>query len=578
MSEQYPHSPEELRGLSLQSLEHLAADVRQQILAACMKNGGHLGASLGAVELAIALHRVFESPVEPIVWDVGHQAYAHKLLTGRWERFQTLRMTGGISGFLSRDESKHDVFGAGHSSTALSAALAMAWAHGHAKSERWTVAVVGDGGLTAGLALEALDNIHATDLGPLLVVLNDNQMSISPNVGAIPKILAEGKAAEFFAHFELDYAGPVDGHNLHALLGTLEGIRKNYAGRPVLLHVLTQKGKGYVPAEEQPAVYHGISPVQSKVPGAAQSAKQKTYSDAFGEAICRLAEKDRKIVAITAAMPEGTGLTEFARRFPDRFFDVGIAEPHAVTFAAGLATQGYKPVVAIYSTFLQRALDSIIHDTALQRLGVTFAIDRAGIVGADGPTHHGAFDLAYLGMIPGVVLAAPACLDDVETLLEQGVNSGKPFALRYPRGSGPKSFEPVPKHGVRWFTSPPSPHLIAVAVGACTERLKKAVEALDAKHQTIALVSVALAKPLAPELMKYFQEQEAPIVLVEDGVIHGGIGQSVAGQLASSRAKVFCVGYGDHFITHGSVSDLEKLEGLSADALKSRLEKVLAET
>ena len=561
-----------LKGRGLEQLRELADDLRQKILSTCLANGGHLGASLGAVELAIALHSVFESPKDALIWDVGHQAYAHKLLTGREKRFSSLRKTGGISGFLSREESEHDVFGAGHSSTSLSAALAVAWAKGRPSSDgRWTVAIIGDGGLTAGLAFEALNNVRAQSLGPLLVVLNDNQMSISPNVGAIPAILSGGKAREFFSLLGFDYAGPIDGHDLGLLIGTLHGIRdakKADADRkPVVLHVLTQKGKGYAPAEENPGTYHGVSAVTP-----AGGARRKTFSDSFGEALCHAGEKRPDIVAITAAMPEGTGLTEFARRFPDRFFDVGIAEAHAVTFAAGLATQGFRPVVAVYSTFLQRGLDGVIHDVALQKLPVIFAIDRAGLVGPDGPTHHGAFDLAYLGMIPGLTLLAPESLSDVEACLKEALDSRCPVAIRYPRGPAPERSDPATMGGLRWHCLASQPKLILISVGASGARVAAALQKLEPeKAAAISWVSVVQVKPIPTELTQYLSSHSgARIICVEDGAIHGGFGQQlgIGGKL---------IGYGDHFVSHGSVGELEMAEGISSSHIEGAIRSILQE-
>jgi 1-deoxy-D-xylulose-5-phosphate synthase len=580
-------SPSELKGMSLSDLHALADDLRQEIVSTCLKNGGHLGASLGTVDLALALHYCFDSPREPIVWDVGHQAYAHKLLTGRWDRFHTLRQTGGISGFLGREESEHDVFGAGHSSTALSAALAMSYARGRgqAGAPSWTVAVVGDGGLTAGIALEAMNNARGAMGGPLLVVLNDNQMSISQNVGALPHIFAAGRTRELFELFGFDYAGPVDGHDLATLIGTLQSLRANGTDRPILLHVLTQKGKGYAPAEESPATYHGISPVlkaPEKVPGAAAPTPKQTFSEAFGEALCAIAAADDRVIAITAAMPEGTGLTEFARRFPDRFFDVGIAEPHAVTFAAGLATQGYKPVVAIYSTFLQRGLDQIIHDVALQNLGVVFALDRAGLVGADGPTHHGVFDLAYLGVIPRMNLSAPACLDDLRTELKTAIDSKKPWAIRYPRGSGSVRLEAEvegtgPGEGIRWHQKASGlASAVVVALGACASRAAAAAREVDPKATQVSAVSVVRAKPIPAELVETLRAHpQAALLVVEDGAARGGFGESLLRELGPRSGKIELAGYADEFIPHGSPAALEELAGVSSSALASRLRKLV---
>ncbi len=569
--------PGALKRMSLHELLAVAEDIRQKIVTTCLTNGGHLGASLGVVDLAIALHYVFESPSEPLIWDVGHQAYAHKLLTGRWGRFSTLRQGSGISGFLSREESPHDVFGAGHSSTALSAALAMAYAR--SKSQLWSVAIVGDGGLTAGVALEALNNARGLERGPFLLVLNDNQMSISGTVGSLSHLFATGTARDFFELMGFEYVGPLDGHDLGVLIGTLQGIKTGpQNGRPVLLHVLTQKGKGYAPAEDSPSIYHGVSPVaakaKDKAPAPTASTPQQTYSDAFGEALCELAEKDEKIVAITAAMPEGTGLTEFARRFPNRFFDVGIAEPHAVTFAAGLATQGLRPVVAIYSTFLQRAFDSLIHDVALQGLGVTVAIDRAGLVGADGPTHHGMFDLSYLGMIPGFTVSAPACIQDLRTELAHAVVSGKPWAIRYPRGAGPKEFATAGP--VRWHQTAASPQLIVVGVGSAAMRVLTAARAVDPQGQAVTAVSITLIKPVAAELTEYaIAHPEAQILTVEDGVVRGGFGQSWFAGLGVRRRAMVALGYPDTFVPHGTQQSLDESLGLSASAIEQSLRAAL---
>ena len=566
MSTAAVRSPGDLKKLSSDQLHAYAEDVRQTILSGCLKNGGHLGASLGAVELAIALHYVFDSPREKLIWDVGHQAYAHKIITGRAEAFANLRQLGGISGFLSREESEHDVFGAGHSSTSISAALAVAWTQ--RETENWTVAVIGDGGLTAGLPFEALNNVRAQTVGPMLVVLNDNQMSISPNVGAVPSILSGEKAKEFFSLFGFDYVGPIDGHNVDELIGTLKGIRESGATAPVVLHALTQKGKGYAPAEENPGVFHGISPVQEKVGDRPAAPKQKSFSEAFGDAMCKLAGGNSKLVAITAAMPDGTGLVEFSRKYPDRFFDVGIAESHAVTFAAGLATQGFRPVVAVYSTFLQRGLDSIIHDVALQKLPVIFAIDRAGLVGADGPTHHGMFDLAYLGMIPGIKIFAPETLSDMDASIREALQSPGPTAIRYPRGSGPENSATPLVNGLRLHLEAKTPQAIVVSAGAASKRVAKAVEKLDpSEREKLTWISAVQLKPV-PEALRTLLKAGLPLLCVEDGVIHGGFGQ----QIGADRI----IGFEDHFITHGAVDRLETLEHLSAADIEKEIRALLS--
>ncbi|MCM2323127.1 MAG: 1-deoxy-D-xylulose-5-phosphate synthase [Oligoflexia bacterium] len=565
-------SPEELRALSINELQDLAADIRQQIISACLSNGGHLGSSLGAVELAIALHYVFQSPREPIVWDVGHQAYAHKLITGRWPRFGTLRLEDGLSGFLRRDESPHDAFGVGHSSTALSAALAMAWNRGRTDRDAWTVAVVGDGGLTSGIALEALNRVRETPLAPLLLVLNDNQMSISPNSGALSTILAQGEAGKFFELFGFDYLGPIDGHDLSALIGTLRGVKEDWAGKPVLLHVVTEKGKGYAPAEKQPASFHGISGIRPAGTAAA------SFSQTFGEALCELAEQDPRVVAVTAAMTEGTGLTAFARKFPDRFFDVGIAEGHAVTFAAGLATQGYKPVVAIYSTFLQRAYDSVIHDVALQDLGVVFAIDRAGAVGPDGPTHHGAFDLSFLGPVPNLRVSSPSCLEDLKGCLQRALSSGKPWAIRYPRGGGASTLPGAVEDGVRWLRNPARPELLVLGAGPAVVQLLEAAGRLDPNSEKIAVIGVLDLKPIPASVIEFFKTHPSiPWLAAEPGSRRGGFGESLlaASATAGATGRFQLAGYGDHFMGHGTQDGLEALEGLSVSALAEKMRGLL---
>ena len=570
-------SPAELRGKPVAALRALAEDLRQHILTTCLKNGGHLGASLGTVELALALHATFDSPAEPILWDVGHQAYAHKLLTGRWEEFATLRKRHGLSGFLHRAESPHDIFGAGHSSTALSAALACAWARGRETSRVWTCAVVGDGGLTAGLAFEAFNNLSAAPLGPLLIVLNDNQMSIAPNVGAISTILAQGRSRDYFELLGCDYVGPIDGHDLDALMGTLQNLKANPPSRPVVLHAYTQKGRGYAPAEESPAAFHGVSPMQKvPEPGAPPVAAARGYSEAFGQALVACAERDPKIVAITAAMPEGTGLLGFARKFGERFFDVGIAEPHAVTFAAGLATQGYRPVVAIYSTFLQRAIDSIIHDTALQGLGVVLAIDRAGLVGADGPTHHGAFDLSLLMPIPGLRLLAPSCLADLPELLERAWKAPGPCAIRYPRGSGPETMAAPAQAGVRWHVRPSNACAAIISLGAAAERAEKAARMVDPSGENITVVSTTDAKPIAPALLAWMKANPSlPVLTVEDGATLGGFGAALRSACPSHTGPFALAGYGDTYLPHGSPAELEALTGVSVDGLAARLREFL---
>ena len=469
-------SPAELKGLSLAELETLAGELRSTIIETVAQTGGHLASSLGVVELTIALHRVLDTPRDKIVWDVGHQAYAHKLLTGRLERFHTLRQLDGISGFPKRQESPYDCFDVGHSSTSISAALGMAAARDAVGGSEKVVAVIGDGSLTAGLAFEGLNQAGHLKKD-LVVILNDNEMSISPNVGAISSFLNRKMTSDFFIRFRretehllgtvprfgkdlinlarraeesvkgfltpgmlfeafgFDYVGPIDGHQLDDLIETLANVTRLKG--PRLVHVVTKKGKGFSAAERSPSVFHGVGPFDPES-GAVRSSKggPASFTAVFGQTLVELAERDSRLVAITAAMPDGTGLSSFAARFPGRFFDVGIAEQHAVTFAAGLACQGLRPVVALYSTFLQRAYDNVLHDVCLQNLPVTFAMDRGGLVGADGPTHHGVFDLSFLRHIPNLTFAVPRDELQLQRLMVTALQSDGPFAYRYPRGNG----------------------------------------------------------------------------------------------------------------------------------------------
>src|SRR5512136_1105430 len=470
------NSPTDLKGLSLKELKLLADELREEIIATCAVNGGHVAPSLGVVELTIALHRVFVSPRDKIVWDVGHQAYAHKLLTGRRERFRTLRKLDGISGFPKRAESPHDAFDVGHSSTSISAALGMAVGRDLKKGGNKVIAVIGDGSMTGGLAYEGLNNAGHLNKD-LVVILNDNEMSIAENVGAVSTLLSRTITSEFvhkikkdvegflegldsfgknmlkfakraeesmkglftpgmlFEAFGFEYIGPINGHDIQLLMETLENVKR--FDDAVLIHVLTKKGKGYRPAEENPALFHGVGPFDIAT-GKVKKGKggAASFTAVFGDAMKKIAAEDDRVVAVTAAMPDGTGLTPFAREFPSRFFDVGIAEQHAVTFAAGMAAEGYRPVFAVYSSFLQRAFDQAFHDVCLQNLPVVFAIDRAGVVGSDGPTHHGLFDLSYLRILPNMVLMAPRDENELQHMIQTALDHDGPAAIRYPRGNG----------------------------------------------------------------------------------------------------------------------------------------------
>ncbi len=562
--------PADLKKLNVEDLENICEEIRQEIIAICLKNGGHLGASLGAVEIAVALHRIFESPKDKLVWDVGHQAYAHKLLTGRSKEFSTLRQRGGLSGFLNREESPHDIYGAGHSSTALSAALGFAY-----HSDDWTVAVVGDGGMTAGVSLEALNNIQSpNDFGPMLIILNDNQMSISENVGGLTHILSHGQGADFFQMFGLEYVGPLNGHDLPTLLATINGIKSARPPRPVLLHLLTQKGKGYSPAESRPALFHGVGPAQvsdisGKTRALAESEPEteKTWSEVFCAALIAAAKKDPKIVAITAAMGDGTGLLPFAKQFPERFFDVGIAEPHAVTFAAGLAANGWKPVCAIYSTFLQRGFDALIHDVALQNLPVIFAVDRAGVVGADGPTHHGSFDLAYTGLIPGVSIYAPVIAEDFPGCLEEALTSPGPSFIRYPRGKAERRPEKAyaKVRGLQEISD--RTRTLALSIGPVGNRLAKIRAKMSVENrESTAFIELVCAKPISSALIHEItgrKGQISKLIFFEEGGRHGSISADLASRLPAIEAVYFT--YPDRFLSHGTVSEIEKEMGFSDD-------------
>lgn len=546
--------PEGLKALSVSELELFAEEIRQKIISVCLKNGGHIGASLGTVEIAIALHRIFNSPKDQIIWDVGHQAYAHKLLTGRLERFDTLRKANGISGFLSREESPHDIFGAGHASTSISAALGVS-----SVSKEWTIAVIGDGGMTAGLAFEALNNVKSTPrAGPLMILLNDNQMSISENVGAIHEILNCGNAAEFFSFFDLDYVGPVSGHDIGQLSAVLNGIKSSKPTKPVLLHVLTQKGKGYGPAETRPEKFHGIGPMKMAVDKTEPifSTPEKTWSECFCEKLISLAENNEKIHVVTAAMMDGTGLLPFQKKFPERVHDVGIAEAHAVTYAAGLATQGKTPVVAIYSTFLQRGLDGMIHDVALQGLPVIFAVDRAGTVGADGPTHHGVFDLAYSRMIPGFQVFAPESIEDLEYAFDLALKTQGPSLIRYPRGAAHRRDTPGKSFYVSGNIKNPSQAI--VSIGEVGRRIRPKENAIH--------FHVIQAKPTPTEIFNLIPTDSVKqISFFEEGVKSGGFGEEYLEQIAEKMPEFFKkidrvqnFGYPDSFIPHGALADIEK--------------------
>jgi 1-deoxy-D-xylulose-5-phosphate synthase len=568
-----PANPQALRALAPHDLPRVATLVRDFLIHSVSENGGHFGAGLGVVELTVALHYVFDTPNDPLVWDVGHQAYAHKILTGRAENFHTNRKYGGLSGFPSRAESAFDAFGTGHASTSISAALGMALAaRAQGKTEQQHIAVIGDGALTGGLAYEAL-NQAATEKVNLLVVLNDNAMSIDPNVGGMQQHLnklrqSASERPSLFEKLGLPYFGPVDGHNLPALLEALQAAKGR--GGVQLLHVLTTKGKGFAPAEAEQTHWHATGQFD-KISGTRQPEKPQAgpkYQDVFGHTLLELARADARVLGITPAMPSGSSMLILQEALPERAFDVGIAEAHAVTLAAGMATQGMRPFCAIYSTFLQRAYDQLIHDVALQNLPVVFCIDRAGLVGADGPTHHGAFDLAYLRCIPNLVVAAPRNERELRNLLFTALQHDGPFAIRYPRGNGTDAQWQQPMAALEigqaaWLKQ--GRHTLVISVGTMCAAVEQALHDTAFAHADLRFV-----KPLDQNLMQDALAYER-VVVVEDGCMQGGAGSAVGEWLLANGYKgVFKnLGLPDRFVAHGSPAELYAEVGLDAVGLRN---------
>ncbi|MBU0594661.1 MAG: 1-deoxy-D-xylulose-5-phosphate synthase [Gammaproteobacteria bacterium] len=606
-------NPQQLRQLDRRQLAQLAEELRQFMIDSVSRTGGHLSSNLGTVELTIALHYVFNTPSDRLVWDVGHQTYPHKILTGRRGAMSHLRMLGGIAGFPRRDESEYDAFGAGHSSTSISAALGMAVAAKQQGEDRRAVAIIGDGAMTAGMAFEALNNAGTMDAN-LLVILNDNDMSISPNVGALnnylaklmsgrfyaaarkagekvlsvaPPILELAKRAEehmkgmmipgtLFEEFGFNYIGPIDGHDLDALIPTLKNIRQLEG--PQFLHVVTKKGKGFRRAEEDPCLYHGVAKFNPEdgVEGS-KPAGGKSYTQIFGDWLCDMAQADSRLVGITPAMCEGSGMVRFSEQFPTRYFDVGIAEQHAVTFAAGLACEGLKPVVAIYSTFLQRAYDQLVHDVALQNLPVVFAIDRAGLVGADGPTHAGSFDLSFLRCIPNMVVMAPSDENECRQMLYTAFHLDQPVAVRYPRGCGtgvavsaemsalPVGRGEIKRRGER------------VAILAFGSMLTPALLAAEELNASVA--NMRFVKPLDGEMIRELAASHELLVTVEENAVMGGAGSAVAESLQNQNVtvKLLHLGLPDTFIEQGAAAELLAKCGLDKDGLVRAIRKILPE-
>jgi 1-deoxy-D-xylulose-5-phosphate synthase len=614
--------PRQLKGYSVRELEQLASELRTRIIETCAANGGHVAPSLGVVELTIALHRVFDSPLDKIVWDVGHQAYAHKLLTGRNSSFGTLRTMGGISGFPKRVESPHDCFDVGHSSTSISAALGLAVGRDLKRTRNKVLAVIGDGSMTGGIAYEGLN--HAGELNKdLVVILNDNEMSIAPNVGAMSNLLSRTITSEYvhrakkeleafleavpmfgksvlkiakraeeslkglftpgmlFEAFGFEYIGPIDGHNIPLLLETLENVKR--FDDAVLIHVITKKGKGYGPAEANPSLFHGVGPFEIEtgkvVKGKGGAA---SYTGIFGEAIKRLALENEKIVAITAAMPDGTGLTPFAKEFPERFFDVGIAEQHAVTFAAGLAAEGLRPVVALYSSFLQRGFDQLCHDVCLQDLPVVFAIDRAGVVGSDGPTHHGVFDLSYLRHVPGLTVMAPKDENELQHMLATGLSLDGPSAIRYPRGNGygvaiDQILKPLPVGKGELVRDGKDGAIIAI--GTMVQSALEAAAELSKEGVELAVMNARFVKPLDREMILSLAES-GMLFTLEDNVLQGGFGTAILELLEEeerSEVLVTRIGYPDSFIEQGEQAELKSAYGLDIPGITARIRQVIGQ-
>ncbi|RLC93291.1 MAG: 1-deoxy-D-xylulose-5-phosphate synthase [Chloroflexi bacterium] len=598
--------PADLKRLSRRQLKRLAADIRDELIARVEETGGHLASNLGVVELSIALHRVFDTPEDKIVWDVGHQCYVHKMLTGRRQSLRTLRQYGGISGFPTPDESPHDPFGTGHASTSISAALGLAKARDLAGEKYHVIAVIGDGALTGGMAFEGLN--HAGQLATrLIVVLNDNGMAISPSVGALARVLNRlrldarlrwpekgmeevitrlplgrqvGKRVKMgvkgvlmprvtWEELGFAYLGPIDGHNMAALEAALRQAR-NYKKGPVFLHVITTKGKGYDPAEKDAITFHGLA-------GNGSTDNRPSYSSILGQTVLRIAREDPRVVVITAAMLEGTGLAPVARELPKRVFDVGICEQHAVTFAAGLAVQGFVPIVAIYSTFLQRAFDQLVHDVCIQRLPVAFVIDRGGIVPDDGKTHQGTFDISYLGCIPNLIVSAPKDENELQHLVYTAVRANAPMAVRYPKGPGPgaaldEELREIPIGQGEVLSE--GKDVALVALGAMVSPALEAAEELEKAGVKCTVINARFAKPLDSNLILDAAEKTGRLVTLEENTLVGGFGSAVLQLLQRYRTRdvqVRCVGLPDIFIEHGSQAVLRSIYGLDAQGIVRRV-------
>ncbi|EAA0011430.1 1-deoxy-D-xylulose-5-phosphate synthase [Listeria monocytogenes] len=588
--------PSFMKRLDIQELEALAADIRAFLITSTSKSGGHIGPNLGVVELTIALHYSFNSPKDKFIWDVGHQSYVHKILTGRANQFGTLREHGGLDGFPKRKESIHDVFETGHSSTSLSAAAGMVIARDIKKEDFYVIPIIGDGALTGGMALEALN--HIGDMGKdMIVILNDNDMSIAPNVGAIHNILGKLRTSDtskqtktnvdgaFFEELGFMYLGPIDGHDIEEVITNLELAKR--AKGPVLLHIVTKKGKGYQPAElDSRGTWHGTGPYKVETGSFIKPAKRAaSWSSVISNELIRLAEMDERIVAITPAMPVGSKLEKFAKAFPERFFDVGIAEQHATTMAAGLATQGMKPFLAVYSTFLQRAYDQLVHDVCRQKLNVVIGIDRAGLVGADGETHQGVFDISFLNSIPNMTISMPKDEVEARQLMDTAFsyNDG-PFAIRYPRGEA-TGVQVVESNTLipigQWETIIQPLDAVILTFGPTIELALKAAEQLEIEGYRVGVINARYIKPLDEALLHQILKQKIPILTVEESLLKGGFGASVLEFIEANNYRdviMHRIGLPDEFISHGSVSIILESFGISTTGLVLKIKEMLAQS
>lgn len=617
--------PADIKKMSVHEMELLCAQIREKLISSVAETGGHLASNLGVVELTVAMHYVFDTPEDKIVWDVGHQSYVHKMLTGRAAEFPTLRQLDGLSGFPKRNESEYDTFDTGHSSNSISAALGMAAARDFKGGDNSVVAVIGDGALTGGMAYEALNNAGVMD-SSLIVVLNDNAMSISKDHGSMSQHLGKLRTSDKYTSFKHNlknalkqipgvggaianglesmkdavkymvvpgvlfeelgfvYLGPVDGHSIQELIEVLQLAKSTK--KPVLVHCMTTKGKGYRPAEQRPDKFHGISPFDPETGAVRSSGKGKTWSDVFGEKLCSMAAEDKSIVAVSAAMVDGTGLAKFAKLYPDRIFDVGIAEEHAVTFAAGLAASGMKPVVAIYSTFMQRAYDQILIDVCMQNLPVVFCLDRAGIVGADGETHHGVFDLSYLRHMPNMTLLAPSDRQELEAMLDYAMQHDGPCAIRYPRGGAVEnvSGEGAKTEGAPWD---PVPRIVRIgrditlaAEGKMTAVCLKAAEILEKNYDiSCEVIDARIIRPVRSDALAVYKssaEKTGRVLAVEDNVTVGGYGSAVEEIFAADEnVKVYKAGWPDMFISQGTQAELEHRYELDAEGIAGRVRNII---